>query len=261
MSRDQLVSALQSEGIEATPARFVGDAVSLDPGSLGRLSDRLARDVLVQDEGSQLVARAAGVRPGERVLDACASPGGKTLVLAADLDLAASTTGSRLVAADRRPGRIALLGRTLRRANLPIPIVALDARAALPFGPVFDCVVIDAPCSGLGTLRRDPDIKWARRVDDLARLAADQLLMLTAAAESVRPGGRLVYATCSGEPEENTGVVDAFLRRDARYTLASVDRETVPAELVDERGCLSTAPFRDGLDAFFAAVLVRRPAT
>src|SRR5262249_28344971 len=159
-----------------------------------------------QDEASQLVATLAGPTPGTRVLDTCASPGGKTIALAA-------TMGNRglLVACDVRDKRVALLKRTVAACDASVVrIVQADASAPLPFSTQFDLVIVDAPCSGLGTLRRDPDIRWRRREEDLPALAAAQGLMLRHAADAVAPGGRLIYATCSSEPEENEELVAAF---------------------------------------------------
>lgn len=249
----------RAAGVEAAIAPRVADAIRLAPGSLGRLPEELRTQVSVQDEGSQLVARYAAVRSGEKVLDLCASPGGKTVVLAADLSLGAEDAGSLLVAGDRRPGRVSLLADTVRRSGNQVPIVALDALGPLPFGPVFDCVLLDAPCSGLGTLRRDPDLKWSRRESDLVRLAGDQLTMVASAAELVRPGGRLVYATCSSEPDENQAVVARFLAADGRFDRAAPGQ--VAADMLTDDGDLATEPFRHQLDAFFAATLVRRVAT
>jgi 16S rRNA (cytosine967-C5)-methyltransferase len=256
----QLVESLRSRGLDAAPARYVTDAVRLAPGTVGRLDAPDLERIHIQDEGSQLVARAVAVRPDERVLDLCASPGGKTLVMATDLGVQTAVTGAPLVAADHRAARVRLLAQTLRRARLDVPIVRLDARESLPFGAVFDAVVVDAPCSGLGTVSRDPDLKWSRTPDQLAGFARDQVRMLRAAADSVCPGGRLVYATCSSEPEENAGVVDAFLATDGRFVLEPLSSPAVPASMVDAQGCLTTLPFRDGIDAFFAARLVRRKA-
>ncbi len=226
----------------------------------------------MQDEGAQLVARAAQARPGERVLDLCASPGGKSVVLAHDLDLenagrasgtsgpSGTSSGSVLVSADFRSARVALLARLLSAARIPALVVQLDARTALPFRDVFDCVLVDAPCSGLGTLCREPDLKWTRTADDLPLLSANAGRMLRSAAEAVRPGGRLVYATCSSEPEENGQVVDEFLSADPRFVERPVG-SSVPLQLTDEQGRLATRPDRSDIDAFFAAVLVRREGT
>jgi len=210
----------------------------------------------VQDEGSQLVARLAGAKPGERVLDVCAAPGGKTLILAEDMAVPAPAPASFLVASDRRPARLRLLASTLRAAGLAVPVVGLDATRPLPFPAIFDRVLLDAPCSGLGTLRRDPDLKWSRTPQDLPTLAAAERRMLARTAEVVRPGGSLIYATCSSEPDENIDVVRGFLASDPRFDLVPLPSDA--PELLTAEGCLTTTPADHGIDAFFAALLVRR---
>lgn len=254
-SRDEVIAGLRGARIDAEPARYVADAVRLAPGVLGRVPPTVRADLWVQDEAAQLVARYAGVRPGERVLDLCASPGGKTLVMAGDIRADGAMRGT-IVACDHRPGRIELLANTLRHARVPAAIVRLDARLPLPFGPVFDCVLLDAPCSGLGTVRREADLKWSRSAADLPALAAAQQQMLRVAADVVAPGGRIVYATCSSEPEENDEVVDAFLTADPRFEPGPAG--PVSADLLNARGRLVTRPDQHGLEAFYAAVLVRR---
>ena len=121
---------------------------------------------------------------------------------------------------------------------------------------------MDAPCSGLGTIRRDPDIRWRRTETDLAVYASAQIELLARAADVVRPGGRLVYATCSSEPEENEGVVDAFLQTRTDFRLLDLGAAPPPAltGLIDRRGMLRTLPFAHDLDAFFGAVLMRASA-
>ncbi len=258
VTADELAARLQAGGVTAERAGFVRDAIRLPPGSLGRLTPETRAALVVQEEGSQVVAHVVGARPGERVLDLCAAPGGKTLVLAHDM----SNTGV-LVASDLRPGRLALLRTTLVRGRAHAVVAAIDATSRLPFGPVFDRVLVDAPCSGLGTLRRDPDLKWSRRPEHLAGLAAVERRVLACAADAVRPGGLLVYATCSSEPEENESVVDGFLAARPDFGLVRADPGQAvidPGRLVDARGFLRTLPFRDRLDAFFAAALRRRAA-
>lgn len=253
-----LLTRLENEHVAAAPSQFVPGAIRLPPGSLGRLSASTRQGLLIQDEGSQLVAMLAGARPGELVLDACASPGGKTLILLS----AVAATGT-VIAGDIRPARVALLRSTLERAGQPPRVLTLDAEEPLPFGPAFDRVLLDAPCSGLGTLRRDPDIKWQRHAEDLPRLAAAQLRMLEHAARVVRRGGAIVYATCSSEPDENEHVVDQFLARSPDFGLGRLDpAHALPAArtMIDARGMLHSSPAQ-GLDAFFAALLVRNPGS
>jgi len=243
-----VVEFLASAGVPATRGPYCDDVAHLAPGVLGSLPDEVRSALFVQDEASVLVAHTTGARTGERVLDLCAAPGGKSAVLWADM-----AHRGCLVAADARPGRVRLLRETLSASEVPPRVVLLDGTRALPFGPVFDRVLVDAPCSGLGTLRRDPDVKWSATLDALPGHAATQRRILEAAAHAVRPGGTLVYATCSSEPDENDDVVAAFLS--ARSDFAE---QPLAGPLTDDAGRLRTDPPRHGLDAFFAARLVRR---
>ena len=257
-SGDDLVQRLAEHHVIVEAARYAPDGLVVIEGN--PLRTPLAGTGLfqVQEEASQLVSLAALVTPGERVLDTCAAPGGKTLALAAS-----AQSQGRIVSADYRERRLRLLRSTLDTAGLTaVPIVRHDLRRGLPFRDAFDCVFVDAPCSGLGTVRRDPEIRWRRTEEDLATLATAQREMLHEAARGVRRGGRLVYATCSSEPEENELVVEAF--RDAHPGFELVDLRTrtdLPAplgELIDEHGYLRTLPHPHSLEAFFAAVLTRR---
>jgi 16S rRNA (cytosine967-C5)-methyltransferase len=140
-----------------------------------------------------------------------------------------------------------------------VHLVHLPATGPLPFDRTFDRVLVDAPCSGLGIVRRDPDIKWRRTEADLASLAERQVDLLTRAATVVVSGGRLVYATCSSEPEENDDVVRAFLERHPQWRLFDLRSDAADAvrPLLDENGVFRTLPFAHRLEAFFAAALVR----
>jgi 16S rRNA (cytosine967-C5)-methyltransferase len=250
-TRDEVRRILAADGVETAPAPAAPDGlVVLSGNPLHRPQDAL---FFVQDEASQLVAIAADAEPGERVLDLCAAPGGKTTALAAAM-------GDRgvIVATDIRTRRLQLLHHTVALSgSRHTHVVQVPARGPLPFTSTFDCVLVDAPCSGLGTVRRDPDIRWRRREADLAGLARDQVELLERAADVVAAGGRLVYATCSSEPEENEDVVDRFLRQRPAFQLASLGSHPVLSRFSDERGRLRTLPFVHRLEAFFAAVLVR----
>jgi 16S rRNA (cytosine967-C5)-methyltransferase len=255
-----LINTLEQSGVHAARGLYASDVVRLAPGVLGTIDPGLRRDLLVQDEGSVVVAHAAGARPGERVLDLCAAPGGKTMILWADMNAQGS-----LIASDTRPARMQILRETLHDAGIPERLTVLDATRPLPFGPdTFDRVFVDVPCSGLGTLRRDPDVKWAVTRESLPGLAATQRRILSHAASVVRPGGTLIYATCSSEPEENDEIVDAFLADSSSFAAEAIDAPSAFGALgfgalIDERGRLRTTPSRHGLDAFFAARLVARP--
>jgi len=246
--------ALAADDVETEPSRYAPDGLVVTAGKpLKRPADGL---VFVQDEASQLVPLLVGAQPGERVLDLCASPGGKTIAIAA----AMRDTGT-IVATDVRSRRMDLLQQTVLASGArSVHVLRLGATGQLPFMPVFNRVLVDAPCSGLGTIRRDPDIRWRRSEQDLPRLAAQQLELLLRAAAVVREGGRLLYATCSSEPEENEQVVDAFLAASPGFELVDLAHEPLPEAvlpLIDRRGMFRTLPFRDGLEAFFAAALRR----
>ena len=217
-----------------------------------------AGQFVVQDEASQLVAAVVAAQPGEHVLDLCAAPGGKTTAIAAQMN-----DEGLVIATDVRTRRIGLLANTVRESGAKhTRVVQIGQTGALPFEPVFDRVLVDAPCSGLGTIRRDPDIRWRRTAADLPPLAQAQLALLERAAEVVGPRGRLVYATCSSEPEENEHVVDTFLAAHSGFEIVDLREEPLlsPAihQLIDQRGMLRTTPFAHRLEAFFAAVLRRR---
>jgi 16S rRNA (cytosine967-C5)-methyltransferase len=252
VQREQLQHVLATTDVETAPTRYAPDGLTVTAGNPLRTGDD--ESFVVQDEASQLVSLTVDAQPGEHVLDLCASPGGKTVAMAASM----RDTGT-LVACDVRLGRVALLRDTVSRSGARhAHIVHVPARGPLPFGASFDRVLVDAPCSGLGTIRRDPDIRWRRSADDLPRLAAQQVELLTRAAATVRPGGRLVYATCSSEPEENEQVVSAFLQQAPFDALDLRPGHDNLRSVIDDSGVLRTLPFAHGLEAFFAAAMVRR---
>ena len=244
---------LAGQGVHTAAARWAPDALAVTAGHPGATPAFAAGDVLVQDEAAQLIAAVVAAAPDMRVLDVCAAPGGKSV------DLAGAMAGRGvLVAADLRPRRLAVLEATIRRCGAEcVRVVRLDAAAPLPFAPAFDRVLVDAPCSGLGTLRSDPDIRWRVTAASLAALARRQDAFLTHAAGAVRAGGRLVYATCSGEPEENEDVVARFRKAHPQFEVVLPAAPEL-ARFLDADGYFRTLPFRDGLQAFFGAVLERK---
>ncbi len=250
--RDQL-AALE---VDVVAGRYAPDALVVTSGHPLTNPGTAAGWFVVQDEASQLVTLLAGGDPGRRVLDTCAAPGGKTTALAA-----AVRGHGRVVACDVRPLRMTLLRRIVALAGADnVSLVQADLLSPLPFSATFSTVVVDAPCSGLGTLRRDPDIRWRRLESDLPDLAAAEELMLGHAARVVGPGGRLVYATCSSEPEENELVAQRFLRHAPGFSFVdcrSIDPALSP--VADEEGYLRTSPDRHGLESFFGAVFERLP--
>lgn len=213
----------------------------------------------VQDAAAALPVRLLAPAPGERVADLCAAPGGKTAQIAA--------AGASVTAVDRSAARLERLSRNLERLGLAAEVVTADA-LDLPEEAPFDAVLLDAPCSATGTIRRHPDVAWTKSEGDLARLAALQSRLLDKAARLTRPGGRLVYCTCSLEPEEGGAQVAAFLARHPEFERLAItpDRLAGHTELIDPAGDLRTLPSHlgggsgraGGLDGFFASVLRRK---
>ena len=246
-----LAARLAAEGVATrrgllAPACLV--VTSARPNVLGLAAHREGL-LEVQDEGSQLLGAAVGARPGETVLDLCAGAGGKTLLLAADVG-----PGGRVHAADPDGERLARLRVRAARAGAA-GIVAVEG-AAPPADLVADRVLVDAPCSELGALRRGPDLRWRLDPATFAALPALQLGILARGAAHVRPGGTLVYATCTFRRAEDEDVALAF--EAAHPGFARAAPEVDPAALGPE-GFLRTFPHRHGTDGFFAARWVRRP--
>jgi len=206
---------------------------------------------IVQDPAQALVARYAAIPRGASVYDACAAPGGKAIALA--------LAGAQVTAADVRPGRLGRLREAVARTGVAIPIVAADLLCAPTGAERWDAVLLDAPCSATGTMARHPDARWRLRPGGLGRLAQRQAALLDAAASLVRPGGVLVYATCSLEPEENAAQVEEFLVRHPDFQRAPATG-SAPAELLTPAGELQALPQRHAIDGAYAARLVRHAA-
>ena len=207
----------------------------------------------VQDAAAAVPARLLDVQPGELALDLCAAPGGKTLQLAA--------AGARVTAVDRSAARLRRVSENLARTGLEAEIVTADA-GAWDDPRRFDAVLLDAPCSATGTFRRHPDVLWAARPGDIAKLAGVQSRLLDAAAERVRAGGRLVYCVCSLEPEEGEAQAADFLRRHPSFARAPIGAGEggAPEEAVTPEGDLRILPSHwaeaGGMDGFFVARFV-----
>lgn len=255
---------------EALLARLAADAVAAVPGPLSPLAVRLrdkpalAKHPLfiegafeVQDEGSQLLGYLLEPKRGEMVVDFCAGAGGKTLLLGALM----KNTG-RLYAFDVSDKRLANLKPRLARSGLsnvhPARIEhERDTKIKRLAGKV-DRVLVDAPCSGLGTLRRNPDLKWRQSEDSVAELTTKQAAILDAAAKLVRPGGRVVYATCSLLTAENDAVVEGFLARHPEFTLTPASAVLAKQGIALDGDFLRLLPHRHNTDGFFAAILDKK---
>jgi len=242
-------------GVAARATRFAPEGLQLErAGDLRGLAPLRDGMATVQDEAAIMVGHALGARPGETVADVCAAPGTKTTHLAALM-----ANQGRILAGDPHAGRLARLRAACARLGAAIVEPRLgDARAlAASLGPVCDRVLVDAPCSNLGVLRRNPDAKWRRRPEDLGVLAAEQLEIVSAAADLTRPGAVLVYATCSLEPEENEAVVAALRRRRPDFVPDPLP-PAVPEACRAASDVLRMTPDRHGSDGFTAHRLRRR---
>ncbi|HZY12925.1 MAG TPA: RsmB/NOP family class I SAM-dependent RNA methyltransferase, partial [Beijerinckiaceae bacterium] len=206
----------------------------------------------VQDAAAALPVKLLAPRAGERVLDLCAAPGGKTAQIAA--------AGAQVTALDKSAERLRRLTENLERLHLRAEVIVADAMTYS--GGPFDAILLDAPCTSTGTIRRHPDVAWTKRPGDMETLAALQTRMLDRAAGLLAPGGRLVYCSCSLEPEEGEAHVPALLRRNPDLRLAPItDEDPIPAEFVTPDGTMRTLPNAwphdeprlAGLDGFFAA--------
>jgi len=262
-SREGLQARLSEEGASAVPTRFSPWGLVLD-GHANAFALPSFKDGLfeIQDEGSQLIALAVGARPGWKVADACSGAGGKALALAAEMHGKGS-----LFALDSDPDRLDEAKRRARRAGVhnlrarPVP-AGPEAEAALAdLAGQCERVLVDAPCAGLGTLRRRPDARWRLKPDDVARFAGLQKELLLRFARLVKPGGRLVYATCSIGRTENEEVAE-FLERESPglspLPLAAALGEDLARALGATGHSLQLLPHRHGTDGFFVAAFTRR---
>jgi 16S rRNA (cytosine967-C5)-methyltransferase len=255
-----LSESLKGQVETVAPARYSPDGLSITRPRIPIPEMTAFRQggFQVQDEAAQLVAGLVAPRPGQRVLDACAGLGGKTGHLAQQME-----NRGDLVAADISDERLALLGKEMARLGTDC-VTAVHRDLEKPWEDqdpaLFHRVLLDAPCTGLGVLRRNPDGKWRRTEEDIRRCGRRQVRLLASVAGLVRPGGTLVYTVCSTEPEENRGVVDRFCNTHPDFSVdpkpSGLPRAAAP--LVDANGFFTSAPHVHGMDGFFAAVLRRK---
>jgi 16S rRNA (cytosine967-C5)-methyltransferase len=259
MGRCDRPEALENPGIQLEPGFLVTHSRRLKRGDLTRFPGAESPSLFAQDEGSQLVALLVG--QGSQILDCCAAPGGKARLLAG------RNPKARVVGAELHPHRARLLRKLVAAPNLHV--IAADARA-LPLQPGFDRVLADVPCSGTGTLARNPEIKWRLTQDDLFDFHRRQLEILCAVLPQVAPQGRLVYSTCSLEKEENEQVVETALARDDSFRVlncrgvleqlrAAGELEAKDLDSLLRGPYLQTIPGVHPCDGFFAAILEKAP--
>jgi 16S rRNA (cytosine967-C5)-methyltransferase len=260
--REDATLSLQRAGCHIQQGQLLRDSWVLEGGNPAASEAVRWGWLAIQDEASQAVAVLVAADPGNSVLDLCAAPGGKTLLLAR-----AVGAQGHIVAADLHANRVRAMQERFELAGVRnVETLVLDGSQPLPFERAFDRILVDVPCSGTGTLARHPEIRWKLRAEDLEDLHNRQGLLLRNALPHLAPRGRLVYSTCSLEPEENEFVVrevlgalgDSFRVTDPRSAIGSVLRQSVRAEsVVRADGFFQTFPPEHGTDGFFAAVIER----
>lgn len=261
-SREEAISALRNAGLSCRESTLAEFGIVLE-SSLSQTGIRGIRqlpgfkegEVTIQDEAAQLVVAALDPREAEVLVEACSAPGGKTTHIAALM-----RNRGKVVAVESHPGRMQLVKENCERlgvANVELVIGDFIQFAATHKG-IADACLMDAPCSGTGVLRRKPDIRWSRGEASLTALVDLQLRLLHAAAMVVKPGGRIVYSTCSLEPEENREVVARFIESSPGLRLQPFDRTSrLPTEVVTDQGFLYCVPHHHKTDGAFAARLIR----
>lgn len=256
--REAYLAALTEAGHTARPCRYAPEGIILEQ----RLSQALPGDqegsYQVQDEASMLIAHLLDAQPDDVVLDACAAPGGKTTHIAA-----LTNNRCRIMALDKHPQRVALINKGAERLgcrgiearswDLTVPPDFLEPES-------FDRILVDAPCSGLGVLRRNPESRWTRRPADIRTLAELQSKILDQVAPLLRPGGHLLYSVCTFTTAETDAVVADFLAKHPDFSREDLRQELADSmqELITDQGCLRSLPHRhDGMDAFFAVRMIK----
>jgi 16S rRNA (cytosine967-C5)-methyltransferase len=250
---EETLARLAAESLQMRASKIAAGAYVIEGGQASGLAPFVEDgSIYIQDEASQLVSLLLDAKAGQRILDMCAAPGSKTTHIAA-----LTENRAQIIACDIHSHRLETLLASCQRLGVTsVETVLLAATEGLPFAEAekFDRVLIDAPCTGTGTLRRNPEIKWRLGADDIKRLAEIQSILLARGAQWLKPGGRLIYSTCSVEPEENEEVVEKFLAANPEFQLAQVE---VPEDCLTAEGFVRTFPHRQGTDGFFAAVLWR----
>lgn len=256
-TREAMLRALRDLGLRANASPLAPYGIRLSERlALARLPMLRAGEVEIQDEGSQFVAMLVDARPGERVVDFCAGAGGKTLAIAAQMQ-----NKGHVIACDVLEGRLKRAAERFRRAGLhnieTRPLASETDRWVKRHKGMFDRVLVDAPCSGTGTWRRNPDARWRALGAGLDNLLPLQARILASAARLVRPGGRLVYATCSLLVEENEAQVAAFLAAHPGFHVVPLRAAAPELTVSAHSDYLSLTPARHDTDGFFAAVMQR----
>jgi 16S rRNA (cytosine967-C5)-methyltransferase len=255
---EQVIHQLEQEGVEVVRGEVVEEAIKAKKGNLARTQTFQEGYITIQDESSMLVAKALGVREHDRVLDSCAAPGGKSTHIAELMN----NTG-QVVSLDIHEHKVKLIEEQAKRLRLTnIATHVLDSRNVANYfaDETFDKILVDAPCSGFGVIRRKPDIKYAKTEADIPTLAKLQLEILTAAAPLLKKGGTLVYSTCTIDEEENGDVIAEFLSRHPEFIVDETLKERLPEKVRPyvNNGQLRLLPHYFDSDGFFIASLRKK---
>ena len=247
--RETLLSALTSQGFDASAHPFVPDCIQLRSGNILRIPEFQRGDFYVQDAAAKLSVLASGPKKDQHILDACAAPGGKSFAAAI------LSGGAQITACDLHENKLTRIRAGAQRLGLEeLSLRAMDARQYCPeFDARFDLVIADVPCSGLGVIRKKPDIRY-KAPGPLSALPEIQSAILRNVKRYVKPGGALLYSTCTVLPEENSAVVRAFLEENGEF---SPEEFSLPGDLASRDGMLQLWPQRHGTDGFFIAKLRR----
>jgi 16S rRNA (cytosine967-C5)-methyltransferase len=260
INKEDLLLKLEEEGIQAEYGDLSEDAVKIERGNFANSNAFKDGLLTIQDESSMLVARALGPESGEHILDSCAAPGGKTTHIAELLN----GTG-KVISVDLHEHKVKLIKEQVDRLHLTnVETMATDSRKLQEVfeKESFDRILIDAPCSGLGVIRRKPDIKYQKQEKDIIHLATIQSTILASVAPLLKKGGTLVYSTCTMDKEENDEVVEKFLNHHDEYErdLTVVNRlpEKIRGHAVTKDGQVQILPHHFGTDGFFISCLRKR---
>jgi 16S rRNA (cytosine967-C5)-methyltransferase len=263
MTREQLLQAMLNEGIEAEPSPIHPAGIVIQRGNIAKSRWFQEGFCTIQDESSMLVSQLLAPRAGSKVLDCCAAPGGKTTHLAELM----GNDGS-IIAADLHRHKIDLIRSNAERLGTgiirPILLDARELHKKLNEEGGFDFILLDAPCSGLGVIRRKPDIKWTKTVRDINEIVRLQEAIIESAAQLVKPDGALVYSTCTIDPSENEQLIARFLEKHPDFSLDAEAYKLLPEPIVqkagfaDRVGMIRILPHMYGSDGFFMARLVKR---
>ncbi|KAB7708006.1 16S rRNA (cytosine(967)-C(5))-methyltransferase RsmB [Bacillus aerolatus] len=255
-NREEVLQRLQAEGFDAEPSEVIPEAIRILKGNAARSNVFESGMATIQDESSMIVAYALDIQPGEKIFDACAAPGGKTTHIAEKL-----TNSGSVTALDLHDHKIKLIKQNAERLGLTnVQTKAWDSRKAEEMfeKESFDRILVDAPCSGLGVLRRKPDIKYVKREKDLFTLQHIQLDILAAVAPLLKKGGILVYSTCTTDTEENEGTVKKFLEAQTDFEPAALTNLPPVIQTMTDNHMLQVLPQDFGGDGFFISKLRKK---